>query len=50
MPDPMTKIECFIQQAETTENKHKDLRTILQHLKKTYQKVETSTNAVWIVK
>jgi hypothetical protein len=50
MPDPMTKIECFIQQVETSDSKHKDLRILLQHLKKTYQKVETSTTAVWITK
>ncbi len=50
MPDPMTKIECFIKQTETLDNKNKDLQILLRHLQKTYQKIIPSTTAVWITK
>lgn len=50
MPDPLTKIDSFMKQANDSENTDKDLKKILQHLQKTYQRVSKSTTAQWIVR
>lgn len=53
MPDPLTKIDTFIKEVDVSSIKDKDLKKILQHLKKTYKKVAQTTghtSSQWITR